>query len=54
MVAITIPPFGPDGLLLPGDYEVSLEEVAQSWLVLGPSDREEHPAWDVLWRKNGW
>jgi hypothetical protein len=48
---VTIPTFGPDGLLLPGDYEVSLEDLAQSCLVLGPDDREEHPAWDASWRK---
>jgi hypothetical protein len=48
---VTIPTFGPEGLLLPGDYEVSLEDLAQSRLVLGPDDREEHPAWDASWRK---
>jgi len=48
---VTIPPFGPDGLLLPGDYEVSFEELAHSLLVLGPDDREGHSSWDASWRK---
>ena len=45
-----IPPFGPDGLLPPGDYEVSFDEVLQSLLVQGPRDRNEHPSWDAPWR----
>jgi hypothetical protein len=46
----TIPPFGPDGLLPPGDYEVSFEDLRQSLLVQGPGDRNEYPAWDAPWR----
>jgi hypothetical protein len=45
-----IPPFGPDGLLPPGDYEVSFDELRQSPLVLGPPDPAEHTAWDAPWR----
>ncbi|MGA3078034.1 MAG: hypothetical protein ABSG56_30700 [Bryobacteraceae bacterium] len=43
----TIPPYGPDGLLPPGDYEVSFEDLRQSLLVRGPGDRNEHPSWDA-------
>jgi hypothetical protein len=45
-----IPPFGPDGLLPPGDYEVSFDELRQSPLVLGPSDSDENVSWDAPWR----
>jgi hypothetical protein len=31
-----IPPFGRDGLLPPGDYEVTFPELRSSNLVLGP------------------
>lgn len=37
--------------MLPGDYEVSFEELRESLLVRGPDDREQYPAWDVSWRK---
>ena len=46
-----IPPFGPEGLLPPGDYEVSFRELEESLLVCGPGDREQHLAWDASWRK---
>jgi hypothetical protein len=45
-----IPPFDSDGLLPPGDYEVSLDELRQSMLVLGPGDPKRHPSWDGPWR----
>jgi hypothetical protein len=45
-----IPPFGSDGLLPPGDYEVGFEELAESLLVRGPEDSEQYPAWDAPWR----
>ena len=47
----TIPPFDPDGLLPPGDYEVSLDELRQSILVRGPADPKDHPSWDGPWRE---
>ena len=47
-----IPPFGPEGLLSPGDHEISFVELAESLLVRGPDDREQYPAWDVSWRKH--
>ena len=37
--------------MLPDDYELSFEELAESLLVRGPVDRERYPAWDVSWRK---
>src|ERR1035441_5067908 len=46
-----IPPFDPDGLLPPGDYEVSLDELRQSSLVLGPNNPREYPSWDSPWRE---
>jgi hypothetical protein len=45
-----IPPFDPDGLLPPGDYEVSLDELRRSMLVLGPADPKERLSWDRPWR----
>lgn len=46
-----IPSFGPDGLLPPGDCEVSFEDLRQSLLVLGPNDSKEYPSWDTFWRR---
>lgn len=48
----TIPDFDADGLLPPGDYEVTLAELRNSSLVLGPNDRTRTPNWDASWR--GW
>jgi hypothetical protein len=45
-----IPPFGTEGLLPPGDYEVSLDELRRSPLVLGPADPGNYPNWDRAWR----
>ncbi|HEV2970517.1 MAG TPA: hypothetical protein VGY55_11045 [Pirellulales bacterium] len=45
-----IPGFTDDGLLPPGDYELTLEELASSRLVVGPGDREKYPNWDSAWR----
>jgi hypothetical protein len=45
-----IPPFQPDGLLPPGDYEVSFAELHQSILVVGPGDLINWPNWDAAWR----
>ena len=47
----TIPDFTDDGLLPPGDYEVSLEELRESVLVAGPTDGNRYPDWDSLWRR---
>lgn len=43
-----VPAFGPDGLLPPGDYEVTFAELRQSVLVHGPNGPAE--PWDVAWR----
>lgn len=45
-----IPPFQQDGLLPPGDYEVSFEELRRSTLVDGPQDNPEPNSWDSDWR----
>jgi hypothetical protein len=43
-----IPDFDEDGLLPPGDYEVSLEELHRSTLVMGSEKQREN--WDAAWR----
>lgn len=43
-----IPDFTADGLLPPGDYEVSLRELRKSVLVAGPA--RGYPNWDGAWR----
>lgn len=45
-----IPPFTPEGLLPPGDFEVTIEELRQSMLVLGPGEPNTCPTWDAPWR----
>jgi hypothetical protein len=45
-----IPDFTDEGLLPPGDYEVSLEELRESALVVGPGDAAGHPNRDAQWR----
>jgi hypothetical protein len=45
-----LPLFTEDGLLPPGDYVLTLEELAQSRLVVGPDDIDRYPNWDVQWR----
>jgi uncharacterized protein DUF6932 len=48
---VGIPTFEPDGLLPPGDYEVTFEELRRSVLVLGPGEPKECPGWDAAWRE---
>ena len=43
-----IPDFDADGLLPPGDYEVSFEELRRSILVTG--DAKHRSNWDASWR----
>jgi hypothetical protein len=45
-----IPPFGRDGLLPSGDYEVTFPELRSSNLVLGPGEPRAFPHWDAAWR----
>ena len=45
----TLPPFTAEGPLPPGDYELSLRELRESALVIGPGRR--YPNWDVRWRR---
>ncbi|MBV9125973.1 MAG: hypothetical protein JO112_21690 [Planctomycetes bacterium] len=45
-----IPLFQADGLLPPGDYEVSFDELRSSVLVLGPGGEAISPTWDSDWR----
>ncbi len=46
----SIPEFTAEGLLPPHDYEVTIAQLRQSVLVLGPQDRARCPSWDVQWR----
>jgi hypothetical protein len=47
-----IPDFTDEGLLPPGDYEVTFEELRESILVAGPeSDSPWGEEWDVEWRE---
>jgi hypothetical protein len=42
-----LPPFDDFGLLPPGDYPLTLDELKQSMLVHGPAD--PHEPWDAEW-----
>lgn len=44
-----LPTFTLDGLLPPDDYELSIDELRQSLLVVGPG--ADYPNWDVVWRR---
>jgi hypothetical protein len=46
-----IPPFDKDGLLPPGDYVVSLDELRGSILVKGPPHTKGNSSWDQEWRE---
>jgi hypothetical protein len=46
---LELPGFNEDGLLPPGDYEMTLDDLKVSMLVHGPDD-EERPQWDSEWR----
>lgn len=43
-----LPRFDHDGLLPPGDYELTIEQLKESMLVIGPG--ADYPAWDIKWR----
>lgn len=46
-----IPAFQNDGLLPPGEYEISLDDLKVSRLVLGPGDPGDWPDWVAPWRE---
>ena len=46
----SLPAFTDEGLLPPGDYVLTLGELAESMLVRGPGDPERYPHWDTAWR----
>jgi hypothetical protein len=48
----TLPGFTDDGSLPPGDYLLTLAELAESLLVRGPGDAAGYPNWDVDWRRH--
>ena len=45
-----LPKFTVEGLLPPGDYELTLDELRESFLVLGPDDPAQCLNWDAAWR----
>jgi hypothetical protein len=45
-----LPSFTPEGVLPPGDYALTLDELEASMLVLGPKPPRELPVWDAAWR----
>lgn len=46
-----LPRFTADGVLPPGEYVLTLQELRESELVLGFGDPREHPTWDAAWRE---
>lgn len=46
-----IPSFQADGLLPPGDYEVSFEELRRSILTMDPGMAVDAGSWDAPWRE---
>lgn len=45
-----LPTFNQEGLLPPGDYELTLDELRDSMLVRCPADRVPAVTWDADWR----
>lgn len=45
-----LPDFTGDGVLPPGDYALTLDELEESMLVLGPGQPCDRPTWDARWR----
>jgi len=48
-VGRNLPEFVEDGVLPPGDYPMTLEQLRECWLVSGPG--LAHPTWDSEWRR---
>jgi hypothetical protein len=49
---LLIPPFNSDGLLPPGDYEVTFDQLRKSPLVIGTQSRKFSSHWDAPWRNH--
>jgi hypothetical protein len=45
-----VPDFTADGVLPAGDYAITVEQLKDSKLVLGPGLPKDHPTWDASWR----
>ncbi len=45
-----LPPRFTDGILPPGAYALTLPQLRDSMLVLGPGEPKDHPVWDGAWR----
>ena len=50
MTVPTLPNFVADGVLPPGDYALTLAQLQESMLVLGPGPPRNHLVWDAAWR----
>jgi hypothetical protein len=48
---MSLPDFIEDGVLPPGDYELTVDELKNSMLVHGPSNGTSRPCWDTGWRR---
>lgn len=46
----SLPAFDAEGVLPLGDYELTLEELQESFLVLGPDHPARYVSWDKAWR----
>ncbi len=46
----SLPTFNAEGVLPLGDYELTLEELQESFLVLGPDYPARYVSWDTAWR----
>jgi len=47
-----LPSFSDEGLLPPGDYALTIDQLRASELVLGFGEPRDHPTWDAAWREN--
>lgn len=47
----SLPTFTSDGVLPPGEYTLTLAELMESILVLGPGEPRDHKVWDAAWRQ---
>jgi hypothetical protein len=50
LIVALLPPFTADGLLPRGDYALTLAQLEESILVLGPGEPRDHLDWDARWR----